>query len=262
MSRRIWIAWLPDGKRLHLKDGSIDLIVQAFGRPGDIARAYDAAIARTRLFHDEIQSGAESPILPPIEAALRPIRAEYRFPLMAASAGVVADEVLRAMREAGRLDRAFANNRHVTAFHLAARQNFSGAMIDRPGAGVYDPRWTTRGQDSVRALAVSPMAGGLRLGLAELVKVVAISATAAQIAAMMIAAATDLPRHPALVHAPARALDPASELGDWPVLAQAGPVEPGDIAQAMAAGEAMVQKLHAAGLISGARMQLPGKPGR
>ncbi|OYV41849.1 MAG: hypothetical protein B7Z81_00410 [Acidocella sp. 20-61-6] len=258
MSGRLWIAWLPDGKRLHLRHGPVDLILQAFGRPGDIARAYDAAIARTRLFDAELQD-AESPVLQRIAAALAPIRTIYALPSEAAAAGAVADEVLQAMCEAGRLDRAFVNNRHMVALHLGPGQSFAGAVVDRPGAAVYDPRWVVRARSSVRGVAASPIAGGPRLGLAEIVKVVSVSATAAQIAAMMIAAATDLPEHPGLVHLPAHRLDAQTALGDWPVLAEAGAVVAADLAQAMAAGEAMVQRLYAAGLISGARMQLLGQ---
>jgi ApbE superfamily uncharacterized protein (UPF0280 family) len=258
MSSRLWIAWLPDGKRLHLRQGPIDLILQAFGRPGDIARAYDAAIARTRLLPAELQA-AEGPALQRIAAALTPIRTVYSLPAAAAAAGAVADEVLQAMCEAGRLDRAFVNNRHMVALHLDPGQSFTGARINRPGAAVYDAGWVVQARDTTRGLAASPIAGGARLGLAEIVKVVAVSATAAQIAAMMIAAATDLPAHPLLVHVPAGQLEAHTALGDWPVLAQAGAVSAADLADAMAAGEAMVQLLYAAGLISGARLQLPGK---
>jgi hypothetical protein len=43
MIRRPQIALLPDGKRLHLQDGPIDLIVEAQGRAAEIEIAYAAA---------------------------------------------------------------------------------------------------------------------------------------------------------------------------------------------------------------------------
>ena len=44
-SRRRY-AFLPDGRRLHLQDGPIDLIVEAFGRADEVRAAYAAAASR------------------------------------------------------------------------------------------------------------------------------------------------------------------------------------------------------------------------
>jgi ApbE superfamily uncharacterized protein (UPF0280 family) len=38
--------WLPDGRRLHLQHGPIDLVIEAFGAPAAIADAYRRAAAR------------------------------------------------------------------------------------------------------------------------------------------------------------------------------------------------------------------------
>ena len=46
MTRPTQIALLPDGKRLHLQDGPIDLIVEARGGEADVRAAYDAAALR------------------------------------------------------------------------------------------------------------------------------------------------------------------------------------------------------------------------
>ncbi len=45
---------LPDGRRLHLHDGPIDLIVEAVGAPGAVEAAYRAAAARFRFVLDEL----------------------------------------------------------------------------------------------------------------------------------------------------------------------------------------------------------------
>ena len=43
MKRLPQIAMLPDGKRLHLQDGPIDLIIEAKGSADEVRAAYQAA---------------------------------------------------------------------------------------------------------------------------------------------------------------------------------------------------------------------------
>ena len=43
MRRRAQISLLRDGRRLHMNDGPIDLIVEAFGDSREIEAAYEAA---------------------------------------------------------------------------------------------------------------------------------------------------------------------------------------------------------------------------
>src|SRR5262249_27880903 len=54
MNRRSQIALLADGKRLHLQDGPIDLIVEANGREADVRAAYEAAARRFTGLLDEL----------------------------------------------------------------------------------------------------------------------------------------------------------------------------------------------------------------
>jgi hypothetical protein len=49
MMPRARIALLPDGRRLHLQDGPIDLIVEAFGSADAVRAAYGAAATRARM---------------------------------------------------------------------------------------------------------------------------------------------------------------------------------------------------------------------
>ena len=44
MTRLPQIRWLADGKRLHLQEGPIDLIIEAYGTDDDVRSAYEAAI--------------------------------------------------------------------------------------------------------------------------------------------------------------------------------------------------------------------------
>ena len=50
---------LPDGRRLHMQDGPIDVIVEAFGESAEIALAYRVAAARFVDILDELCSELE-----------------------------------------------------------------------------------------------------------------------------------------------------------------------------------------------------------
>jgi uncharacterized protein len=54
MNRLPQIALLPDGNRLHLQDGPIDLIVEAKGSERQVRAAYDAAARRFTGLLDEL----------------------------------------------------------------------------------------------------------------------------------------------------------------------------------------------------------------
>lgn len=142
---RLRVAWLPDGKRLHLRQGAVDLILQAFGRPVEVGRAYNAGIERARGLAGELAEDLQH---------LRDGRAvQTNVGLRAAAAcravpgalgprtaltGALADEVLTAMAKAGQLDRAYVNNHGVVAFHLAEGQSISPAAMDWPEFSRYD----------------------------------------------------------------------------------------------------------------------------
>ncbi len=51
---RMRAAMLPDGWRLHLQDGPIDLIIGAEGAADHVARAYDVAQIRFSTILDEL----------------------------------------------------------------------------------------------------------------------------------------------------------------------------------------------------------------
>ncbi|MQX36783.1 UPF0280 family protein [Roseospira navarrensis] len=102
---------LPDGRRLHLQHGPIDLIVTAEGDPEAVRAAYGRAVARFETLLDELVSevpGLRTPLEPvgpcPLSgavarrmwAAAAPFRAGFVTP-MAAVAGAVAETVLGAI---------------------------------------------------------------------------------------------------------------------------------------------------------------------
>ena len=104
------IAWLADGKRLHLNHGPIDLIIETFGREIERRAAYGAAIARFQTILEELVAelaelrkpvGATprrfaGPTANRMERAVQKFHPEFITP-MAAVAGSVADEIMAAM---------------------------------------------------------------------------------------------------------------------------------------------------------------------
>ena len=146
MTRRPQIALLPDGKRLHLQDGPIDLVIGAKGREGDVRAAYEAAANRFTGLLDELcaelvelrrpadpaRSRLESVVARRMHAAVAPFAAEHFITPMAAVAGSVAEEILGAMLGAARLDRAYVNNGGDVALHLTGREHFAVGLMDRP----------------------------------------------------------------------------------------------------------------------------------
>src|SRR5215467_15051174 len=54
MNHRAQIRMLPDGRRVHMLDGPIDLIVEAFGESVEVECAYRAAAARFVTVLDEL----------------------------------------------------------------------------------------------------------------------------------------------------------------------------------------------------------------
>jgi ApbE superfamily uncharacterized protein (UPF0280 family) len=266
MNARLRQSWLPDGQRLHLQDGPIDLIIQAFGAPRETARAYEAAAARMRSLLDELCAelaqlrGAapqtlQGPVAQRMNAAVLPFCGGHFITPMAAVAGAVADEVLGAMQAAAALERAYVNNGGDIALHLSPGQSFTAGMVSRPEQPRLDAQLRIDAASPTRGIATSGWAGrSFSLGCADAVTVTAASAAAADAAATMIANETNLAGHPAIARAPANTLDPQSDLGDRLVTVAVGRLTGAEKIQALAAGSALAEKYLAAGLITGAAL--------
>lgn len=264
------VALLPDGKRLHLHHGPMDLVVEAFGDPDEIIAAYRQAADRFVTILDElVQELAElrrqasahprpfhGPTARRMEAAVCPMSERFITP-MAAVAGSVADEVLSAMIKGRRLDRAYVNNGGDIALHLAEGQAMRAAIAGTV-AGVSD-RLAVRFRDPVRGIATSGWRGRSHsLGIADAVTVLAHNAAAADAAATLIANAVDLPGHPAIERTPAHALSPDSDLGDRRVTTAVGPLSPSDVDAALDNGAAVANEFVRRGLIVSAALFLAG----
>jgi ApbE superfamily uncharacterized protein (UPF0280 family) len=251
MTRLPQIAMLSDGRRLHLQDGPIDLIIEARGGEGNVRTAYQAAARRftglldelceelpeLRKAADALRCGLQGIVARRMHAAVAPYAFGHFITPMAAVAGAVAEEILAAMLSAARLDRAYVNNGGDIALHLAKGEHFTVGMVDRPDRPGLMRTTVIESDDPARGIATSGRHGrSFSLGIADAVTVLARTAAQADAAATIIANAVDLPGHPAVLRCPANDLQPDSDLGARLVTREVGRLEDGEIATALDAG--------------------------
>ncbi|MBH5386513.1 UPF0280 family protein [Bradyrhizobium diversitatis] len=272
MTRLPQIALLSDGRRLHLQDGPIDLIVEARGRADEVRAAYEAAARRFTGLLDELcaeltelradaatRTSLTGAVARRMHAAVAPYAADCFITPMAAVAGSVAEEILGAMLRAATLDRAYVNNGGDIALHLAAGAHFSVGLMDRPDRDGVMRTMRIDADDPVRGVATSGRHGrSFSLGIADAVTVLAATASQADAAATIIANAVDLPRHPAIIRKPANELQPDSDLGARLVTRDVGELSHDEIAAALESGAERARQLFDRGLIEGAVLQLCG----
>lgn len=263
-------AMLPDGRRLHLNHGPIDLIIEAFGPERDTARAYAAAQVRFQSILDELvgelallraqwRKAAVQPrgaVAQRMAKAVAPHAGQVFVTPMAAVAGAVADEILHAMCAAADLERAYVNDGGDIAVHLAQGRALDVAMAGPRRPGRFG-QLRIDSSNPVRGIATSGRHGrSLSLGIADSVTALADNAAAADAAATLIANAVDLPDHPAVSRTPARMLDADSDLGDLAVVTGCAPLDATDISRALARGVRAAQAMRAQGLIHAAALFL------
>ena len=262
---------LPDGRRLHLQHGPIDLVAEAWGAREEVLAGYGQAVARFETVLAELV-GELPRLREPVEATCRlqgtTARRMWRATAchlprfvtpMAAVAGAVADEMLAALTRGRDLRRAYVNNGGDIALYLSevSEQGFKIGLVVDPD----DPRMpgaveVTR-EMPVRGIATSGRHGrSFSLGIADSVTVLAGCAAAADAAATLIANAVDLPGHPAVRREPARSLDPDSDLGQRLVTTGVGPLSAAEIDAALAAGADAAEDMIGDGLIYAAVLVL------
>jgi ApbE superfamily uncharacterized protein (UPF0280 family) len=247
---------LSDG-RLHLQHGPIDLVI--LGSEQEYARAearfatiLEELVAELRLLRAPVGGAypfARGSVARRMVAAAWAHREAFVTP-MAAVAGAVADEILEAMRPAGK---AYVNNGGDIAVYLPPGERFDAGIVDVPQrprlnaaihleapCGVATSGWRGRSQS---------------LGIADAVTVIAANAAQADAAATLIANAVNAD-HPAIRRLPARQVKEDSDLGERLVTVAVG-VLPADIAAAaVAGGVAAARELHRRGLIRAAYLAL------
>ncbi len=257
------ISFLPDGKRLHLHHGPIDMIVDVEG-PGRVD-ALRIAVARFETLLQELVDDlprlrAPSGPSPHSETGKAMVRATDPFASdfitpMAAVAGAGADKILKAICDAAEVTKAYVNNGGDIAFHLAAGQTLTALLASEPMA-----KTVIEAAQPSRGIATSGWRGRSQsLGIADTVTVLATNAAAADAAATMIANSVDLPGHPSVLRQAACEISPDSDLRDREVTIRVGTLSVPDIDRALACGICYADGLLKSGLIHGAYLALQGQ---
>ena len=274
MKNRAQVRMLPDGRRLHMHDGPIDVIVEAFGEVSEIEVAYRAAAGRFVGVLDELcgelgflrRPACENGDLPagPIArrmlAAVRPYASRTFITPMAAVAGAVAEEILETMIAAANLSRAYVNDGGDIALHLAPGEKFVVGMVERPDRAALFGTTTIDFTQPLRGIATSGWRGrSFSLGIADAVTVLADTAAMADAAATVVANAVDLPGHPRIGRVRACELAPDNDLGERLVTQSVGELTPGEIGEALEAGGRVAESLCGSGLIRAAALNLRGE---
>ena len=274
MNARAQISLLPDGHRLHMHDGPIDLIVEAFGRTGEIKDAYHAAsrrfvdvldelCAELPLLRAQARKGGRWPggrIARRMAAAVAPYAERTFITPMAAVAGAVAEEILETMTNAARLAKAYVNDGGDIALHLTQGETFIAGMVEGPDRPSLFGTATLDAWQPVRGIATSGWQGrSFSLGIADAVTVLADRAAMADGAATIVANAVDLPGHPNIIRVSARSLVPDSDMGDRLVTLGVGNLSRDEVCDAVQAGVVCAQRLAGEGLIHCAALRLRGE---
>jgi ApbE superfamily uncharacterized protein (UPF0280 family) len=267
------IRMLPDGHRLHLHDGPIDLIIEANGAPRAVSAAYEAAARRFVSILDELCSelpllrtralaNSERPrgaVAQHMFAAVEPYCEDCFITPMAAVAGSVAEAILESMTVAATLERAYVNNGGDIALYLADSQCYKIGMVERPDRPSLFGSLEISAADPVRGIATSGWRGrSFSLGIADAVTVLADSASAADAAATIIANAVNLPNHSGVTRISAREISPDTDLGDLLVTRGVELLSDSEIAAALDSGARVAETLRAQGLIHSSALCLQG----
>ncbi|KPG01982.1 thiamine biosynthesis protein ApbE [Rhodopseudomonas sp. AAP120] len=271
--RPIQAALLANGRRLHLQDGPIDLIIEATGEPEAVRHAYDAAARRFTGLLDALcaelsalraPAGGNAPALvhpvaQRMAAAVAPFADAMFITPMAAVAGAVADEVLKVLVCPG-ITRAYVNNGGDIALHLAQGASYTVGLVDRPDQPRLIGSAEITADSPVRGVATSGWRGrSFSLGIADAVTILAPTAAMADAAATVVANAVDLPEHPGVVRGAARDIQPDNDLGDRRVTRDVPMLSAAERMQALSAGLTVARDLMSRGLISSAALHLQGE---
>ncbi|MFD2181801.1 UPF0280 family protein [Rhodoplanes azumiensis] len=273
-TRRPGARMLPDGRRLHLQDGPIDLIIEAFGPREIVEVAHRTALQRLTGLLDAlceelpalrrpVTTTSPAPtgsVSGRMVAAVQPYAGRIFITPMAAVAGSVADEIVAAMVSvagAG-LVRAYVNNGGDIALHLTPGTRFTTGLVDRPDHPTIFGTAEITADDPVRGIATSGAGGrSFSLGIADAVTILARDAASADAAATVVANAVNI-AHPGIVRIPARDIQPDSDLGDLPVTRAVPSLAQPEIDAALDSGVVVAEQLRARNLIVAAALRLQG----
>ncbi len=262
----------PDGRRLHLRHGPIELVIEAEGERDEVEKGYRQAaqyfqpvlstlVGELDLLRKPVSAGGPVPagaIARRMHGAAM-VHADRFVTPMVAVAGAVADHVLATMIEGRALSRAFVNNGGDIALYLGRGSHFDIGICANPENGTMAGSVRICDGDPVRGIATSGWRGRSHsFGIADAVTVLACDAASADAAATMIANEVTLDRSANISRVPASDLAPDSDLGDRPVTVAVGDLSGLEIAEALDRGERAAKSMAARGLIEGAFLCLCG----
>jgi len=268
------IRMLPEGRRMHLHDGPIDLIIEADGPPQAISTAYECAVRRFTTILDELCSELtllrtrtekysarpRGRVAQRMVAAVEPYCEDCFITPMAAVAGSVAEEILKSMMATATVERAYVNNGGDIALHLASHYAYQVGMVERPDLPSLFGSLEITAADPIRGIATSGWRGrSFSLGIADAVTVLADSAAAADAAATVIANAVNLPDHPGITRVPANEILPDSDLGGLLVTRGVETLSSSEISAALDSGVRVAESLRTRGLIHSCALCLQGR---
>lgn len=268
------VRMLPDGRRLHLSDGPIDLILWADGPSESVRSAYAAAAARFATILDELcgelallrsRSTARSAqpngvVARRMADAVAPYYEKWFITPMAAVAGAVAEEILKAITASAELKRGYVNNGGDIALHLWGSERLRIGMVERPDRPSLFGAVEIAATDRARGVATSGWRGrSFSLGIADAVTVLADRAADADAAATILANAVDLPEHEGVLRVAAREIAPDSDLGEMLVTRGVPELAPSEIARALESGARVAEEMLDRGLILAVAMHLQGE---
>ena len=260
------------GSRLHLQHGPIDLVIEAWGEPGEVKLAYEQAWTRFQDILPALVSElpvlraplrdpyplARGPVARRMVAACWPHRSVFITP-MAAVAGAVADEMLAALLVGRTLAKAYVNDGGDIALHIADGEHLDAGVVNDPQRPQLAASVRIASQSAVRGIATSGWRGRSQSqGIADAVTVLARTASAADAAATLIANAVDI-EHPSIQRLTASAVKHDSDLGDLPVTVAVGALPPHSIIEALERGRTAARAMLDAGLIEAAYLALQGE---
>ena len=258
--------------RLYLNEGPIDLVIDAEGDPEAITSAYERITRRFNGLLCELASEltylrqhiGKTPhrfhgsVASRMAKAVATHQDEFVTP-MAAVAGAVADEMITQIFNITGLRKIYVNDGGDIAFYLSPDESMSIGLVTTLRTATLDGSIRIPETSRIRGVATSGMDGrSLSFGIADAVTVLARSAAEADVAATLIANAVDID-DPAIMRAPANALDPDSDLGDRCVTISRGHLSKEKIDLALKSGVSRAQKMVNSGSIEAALLACDGQ---
>ena len=259
---------MPDGKKLHLSHGPIDIILQSFGPSTEVQKSYEQAIN----YFPKILPGLvteisdlrrpyskgwhpEGLVSRRMKEACYPYHDKFLTP-MAAVAGAVADQVLEISLIGRKLDKIYVNNGGDISFHLERDHLLTAGIVGDISRSKINGKCVFNFESPARGIATSGWKGrSFSMGIADAVTVLASNAAAADVAATLIANAV-ITDHPAIKQEPAINQDIDSDLGERLITVKVGKLDGNTIENALDSGQTVAEQMELAGHITAAVLVL------